>query len=605
MKKILLSLLIALGLLTCQAQTWTYSDTVGVGSTIMRAYLWLPALPQGYVRGVILTSHTLAEEPFVQSSSVRNAAAANQMGIIYIKPSTLSVFNQPDVDSVNLKRVLDKLATASGFPEISHCPWLTFGHSTSSLFANKLAWWKPKRTIGAIIFKGGAIVRPPFVPATVDMLEVPFLSVSGQFEEYGPNGGCAAPRNSEANFWTNRDMILALRNSYNNPAASVMLPGEGHFDYSPKGDTLIAKWIDVMAKARIPQDTNARMGPINCIIGGNGQDLWFADTNIVSQAAAVSKTLTGPDLFMFYDSTLAAMWRNLQNSGRGKMRQLINPSPNAPFLSPGGLNNVTYVDCNGMQYRVNVLAGATYVVTGQSNMSISTSIRRTAGTGILAGGNSIRLSSAYGTHNADVYVNITNDGDANHLPGDRTLRMLMQYRSNGSAQTITPPVINNMAAGTSQALPQVLTSASLPAGAVVLYGPITIVGGNIVAQPFETLSGSAQAAIRFFNDGNTSTQTAQPVDVPFTVTGPTTVGIKRAPITNRLVEAYPNPTTGLVSLRGQRLGKLWQVYGLQGQLVASLKLNENQQLDITQLAEGVYTLRSELGQITKVNKLGR
>ena len=56
-----------------------------------------------------------------------------------------------------------------------------------------------------------------------------------------------------------------------------------------------------------------------------------------------------------------------------------------------------------------------------------------------------------------------------------------------------------------------------------------------------------------------------------------------------LLQLYPNPTTGVVQLRGEVTEPV-RVYSLQGKLMLRSQLNQQQEIDVSALPTGVYMI---------------
>ena len=65
---------------------------------------------------------------------------------------------------------------------------------------------------------------------------------------------------------------------------------------------------------------------------------------------------------------------------------------------------------------------------------------------------------------------------------------------------------------------------------------------------------------------------------------------------------YPNPTNGIVNMSANQAFEV-EIYNLKGKLVFNTKVNDSQQLDLSQLSSGVYLTKITINSATKTNKL--
>ena len=73
------------------------------------AFLWLPPDAKR-VRGAVVAGMTLAERELVKDARVREACADEQIAVVFLKTG---------ISSVDVQQVLDDLAKASGYRELS------------------------------------------------------------------------------------------------------------------------------------------------------------------------------------------------------------------------------------------------------------------------------------------------------------------------------------------------------------------------------------------------------------------------------------------------------------------------------------------------------
>ena len=223
------------------------------GQPIM-AYLWIPPEAER-VNGVLVGGLTLMEPEFAKDPIIRQACAAEQLAIVYFAPSLDALFNYKEKNSGDLlQKALDDLASASGYREIAVAPLFSYGHSVSTIFARNVAFWKPTRCFGVLLFKGG--MGFPANDPEASVLGVPILSVKGQFEEFGPGpSGVLRDFEDRETAWKGtRDGLLRLREKDDRYLVSMLAEGGAtHFAWSEPVARYVALFIRKAAQRRIPE----------------------------------------------------------------------------------------------------------------------------------------------------------------------------------------------------------------------------------------------------------------------------------------------------------------------------------------------------------------
>lgn len=571
-----------------------YMDTISRGNAKGKVFLWIPpSVAQGMgvvqhpLRGLILSSQTVAEDAFCRSAVVRAAANDARLGIVHINPGIITGFgtgSDVGLDTATLMSALNKLADQSGLEAIRHCPWLTFGHSAGSAFARNVPWWKPGRAIGAIVFKGGAIAQPSFTSNSLS--EVPLMALCGQFEEYGPNGGCAPPRDSDANYRGNASQVLALRqNTPRQLGFAAMAPGEGHFHMTrPEMDSLIYHFIVKATNARVPAGAVADNGPItlNQIDETTG---WLADTSVYAGAAIDSfPNVTDPESkFWFFDREMAQLWR--QTSAAPTLLNLNRTflgNVNTPNIS--NVTSLQYNDCNGKSWVGNANYGEviTFNDPGANGRPLFTAI--TSGAGTNDGANSFTVNPSLAEF-GNLWLQMWSDADvANNQSGaDRLVRIRQQRRTQGQANNISIAPIPMAAVGAT-----VTPNLTIPSGETpyitVLAGPAYVDNGRFVTFPVpsDPLRTDKIVHYRIATAGNGNYQSSQVLEGTFEVFQ-AMISTPRALLNQ--VKVFPNPSVNN-----------WVVELPKDLAVSSITLNNSQGkqvYEITTVDSGQHTIPAQ------------
>ncbi len=502
-------LLIGMVMITLAANSQTWTHTISTGDDNQQAFLWVPSSASTGIRGLILAAQTAAEEAFSTDPAIRSVASKEQLAIIYFNPAGFSNFGNPDTnpaiiakDTLLLKSVLKKLAQNSGFSEIEHAPWLTFGHSTSSAFARNVVWWKPERSFGAIVFKGGAIYKPRWTDKSLQ--NVPLLAINGQREEYGPNGGCNPPF-YEAQHRAVRDSLIKLRLSKpeGHLVNLIVPPGEGHFSWTSKVADFTAKFIQQAAKAKIPRDAVAKTGPVSLIHLDEKQG-WLSDTALMEplNSASISSfsdyTRQKQYAFWHFNKEMVEAWLNFHKDGFGKILQDDITFKNADYESCGMFYNLKDVIISD---------SGEFTVEATSNINPEKiKYRLVGGPAIHLGENRFKIDWTKLGYMDRVRLVAYKEAYIDYLYGERAVRLKVKKKTAGLSQQITMAEIPDQIIGSKLHL-KPLASSGLPVNVSVFSGPaeydeltqtLQLKNFRYGGFPFDT----ASVMIQLFQPGN-------------------------------------------------------------------------------------------------------
>ena len=213
------------------------------------AYVWIPPSCER-VRGLFLTHQNVGEELLTEHPLIREVCAKNDIAIIWSNPPLDRSYRTVTPQFIALQqKMLDQLAEISGYAELATAPWITFGHSSTTIFAHKLAEAFPDRTIGVISAKGG-FSYPEF-----DKYNGPVVYTGGQFPEW----------RQPTQDWKTRGRSLKVLQSVREVQARQFRPvsfveecGDGHFDFSEPYIKFLALYMDRICKHRIKPDGTLR-----------------------------------------------------------------------------------------------------------------------------------------------------------------------------------------------------------------------------------------------------------------------------------------------------------------------------------------------------------
>lgn len=220
-----------------------------------RAFLYIPPDCQK-LRGVIIGQHNMLEEPILEHVTVRQALANANMAAIWVSPAfdgNFSFTKNPQAPLL-FQQMMDGLAAASGYSELSQAPVVWIGHSAMASAPYHFAAWdaqqaraqnKPHRAAAAISIKGifpGVHDDNSPVYENTDLAGVPILFFNGEYED-------AMGR---------ADHALRFRNATPGVVLSMVADvGGGHFDWNDHACNTIAQFLRKLAQYRLPDELAA------------------------------------------------------------------------------------------------------------------------------------------------------------------------------------------------------------------------------------------------------------------------------------------------------------------------------------------------------------
>ncbi len=252
------------------------------------ACLWLPD-GVGKVRGLYYPGNVMIEKKLATDPRVRKALAGEGMGIVFY-PLGASIIK---VGHTYIEKALARLAAESGHPEVAFAPMLTAGHSAAGLFCRNVAYWKPHRVIGVVMIKSGNF-HHAIEDFNRSLRGVPLIHFSGEFEEYGPEGGDLGrglrsryattgedgeTRNQTQWVMTRMQMLDRRRKHEDNLWSLVVHRGGKHTTWNDDMTDLFVQYIHSLAAARIPDAAPDGRTEVRCV-PLTARDGWLYDADI-------------------------------------------------------------------------------------------------------------------------------------------------------------------------------------------------------------------------------------------------------------------------------------------------------------------------------------
>jgi len=205
------------------------------------------------VKGILVMSQNVLEQWLAEHAAIRKACTDNDLAILW---SCRGFFNSKAgmaaTNIANIHSLLNDFANITGYTEVARVPWLPIGHSMTNLLVHQLVDSVPNHLIAAIYMKCG--------PGFINNKSVPVLCTAGDFMEWNQRQHELLKPHDSIPHYTS---ILQERAKLNEPLSFLFDPGTGHFDCSEQLTKLIARYIDGAAKARLSDDNDSILKPID------------------------------------------------------------------------------------------------------------------------------------------------------------------------------------------------------------------------------------------------------------------------------------------------------------------------------------------------------
>jgi hypothetical protein len=316
------------------------------------ARLWLPPGVK-VVRGLFYPGGIVIGGALSHDQVVRATLAELNMGVVTCGVGLGFVKGGGE----KLEHALAELAQKSGHPEVEFAPLLTCGHSTDGIFCRNVAYWKPDRVIGVLMLKSGNF-HHNIEDMSRTLAGVPLILISGEFEEYGPEGGDLGVglRSEYSSFPTDKtkrnqtqwvmarmQMIERRRKNPENLWALVVHRGRGHCGWDDEMRDMTCKIIRSFAAARIPKGEPDGKTEVHCT-PLTVKDGWLFDADIKNpkHQAAPYAQYDGDKILAYWvpDKTLAEAICEYHNRGWDTPDPTASDPPEKRFCPPAMLRDL-------------------------------------------------------------------------------------------------------------------------------------------------------------------------------------------------------------------------------------------------------------------------
>ncbi len=288
------------------------------------ACLWLPEGVEK-VRGLYYPGTVIIEKKLAMNPKVRAALAELDMGILYYPLGAGLIHG----GGAYLEHALSELAKTVGRPEVEFAPMLTAGHSAAGLFCRNVAYWKPHRVIAVVMIKSGNF-HHAIEDTSRSLRTVPLIHFSGEFEEYGPEGGdlgrglrsayatTVDGRTKNQTQWvmTRMQMLDRRRKDEDNVWSLVVHRGGGHTAWNQAMTDLFIRYVRSVVALRVPTEAPDGKTVVRCI-PARAEDGWLYDADIKNprHKPAPYAAYTGDPALAFWapdEAAAMAIWNDHQ-----------------------------------------------------------------------------------------------------------------------------------------------------------------------------------------------------------------------------------------------------------------------------------------------------
>jgi hypothetical protein len=515
------------GLTSVHSQIWTLDSNVGwtykVSTSGYSAYLWLPARIKN-VSAFLITVKNVSEAMLISDTLVRKTLADLNMGLVFIDKGIY--FHRDTNIKWVLDALMDSLALVSGFQEIKHCPFVTFGHSTAALFAHHIAYVYPQRVFMITHFKTGGINEPKWLKHHVSIDHIPYLAITGELEEYGPFGALhkGVIKDNEQvlvncdQYISTRDSLLKHRKN-GMPVCQVVEPAHGHYKWTTENSEFFCLFLRKAHAAKIPQNKIAFNQPINLkevkLSAGYLVDTIVKAEDIKKPQKYCKYKGDKSTAWWFFDKEIAEQWHFLHNGRFFKQNRYLR----IDYITNG--NGEPGYD---KQNKI-LLSRDTIVLKGRvfntRNEKVDVPVKFSPVCGFVKQIN----DSVFKVYNNDGWKNCLQiigfvEADSFNRYAERlTLIPYLEMKKDGLGNIISFQEITEKKVGDTFDLNFTATS-NLPVDVFVEYGPARIIDNKVIIDDFANNHPNKEAVVQLvaFQNGNKVYNTADNVRITFKVT---------------------------------------------------------------------------------------
>lgn len=486
-----------MGLAGASAAVWQWSVPVtevvsSETGTHPQAFLWIPEDCRK-VRAVVAGMHNMTEETIFEHPLFRDGMAKAGVAVVWVTPGFGLEWNVEDGCQAAFDRMMEDLASVSGYDELARAPVVPLGHSAMATFPWNFAAWNPERTLAVVSFHGDA-PRTNLTGYGRENLEwgrtrnidgIPGLMIEGEYE-----------------WWEARvNPALAFRMMYPGSCVSFLCDaGRGHFDVSDRTVRYIARFVQKALEFRVPDSVSAghsvalkKLRPED----GWLAERWRADGRKRAKAAPYVRYKGDPhDAFWYFDEEMAGLTEEIYRSEAGKKPQYVGFMQDGRLLSRRADAHVKVSvpfrpKGDGLTFHLKaVYTDSMCTALSDDHADVPATISRICGPVHQVDDTTFMVSFyRMGMHNRRRTGSITllaaSEGDRHYKGAVQELGMEIPYRQmEGRRQCILFPGLDDVGEGTSEVVPLNATSdCGLPVCYYVKEGPAEVDGNRLRLTP--------------------------------------------------------------------------------------------------------------------------
>ncbi len=473
-------------------QNGTCSTWADGSNSKASAYLWIPEQCKR-LRGLLILCVNVPEHRLVGHPAIREACAANDLGIVWCVPSFMN-FRKDTAKGTDmakdyvtatgfLQQLLDGLAKNSGYEEVATVPWLPMGESGHLLMVDALVEQCPQRCIAGIWIK-----NHHFSPKN---RKVPALVAFGTAQEWSQEKADIRTKWNQAG--APYEGVLKMRQSNPEwPLSYIIDGGSGHFDCSERLTAYFAHYIDLAAKARLSVEGGAVLNSVD-LSKGYLADLPVPGHGDRKVVAALDAVPDARGLPWYFDRTSADEARAFAAINWQAETQLPAFAPADGKVLPfdfNGISSVTPVmEEDGVTFTLrgvmldklpNNFVGAGENLAKAPGMP---SIEWLCGPVVPVGGDKFRISLDRSWPSSACYLAARQHGTDQIRESVQPCGVKLQKNTSGTPQKITFDPIPDVPADVKSIRLKAKSDAGLPICFFVRSGPAVIHGDQLIFTP--------------------------------------------------------------------------------------------------------------------------
>ncbi|WP_460501748.1 hypothetical protein, partial [Hymenobacter agri] len=484
-----------------QAQEWQWSLPVAGGTHNAgpaRAFLWVPPTCR-QVRGIVFAQHNMEEISILENAHFRQEMSKLGFAEVWVSPAFNLQFNFTAGAGDILTKLLQDLATESGYRELAYAPLVPMGHSAAASAPYYVAAWAPERVLACLSVSGQwPYVRDkqfsPDIWGTRTIDYVPALETMGEYES--------------AATWSTEGLKERQQHPLT-PLSMLACPAEGHFATTEEKVAYLAFYIKKAVQYRLPKkmprDRAPVLTPIDPTKTGWLQEKWVPNQVPTVAAAPVGQYVGDPaQAFWFFDEEHARATAAYQARHRQQLPQLVSylvdgrpaaqrsthQQVNLPFrpLADG----ITFVQRGTF---LDTVAGGSPRLAQWTKLPVGTPIghAQQAGPVVISricgpfrqlSADTFRLHLERGLganlRQYDLWLTATHPGDARYKPAVQQAQLVVPLRlTEGAAQHLTFPQLPDQKATQATIRLAATSDTGLPVQYYVRQGPAELVGNAL------------------------------------------------------------------------------------------------------------------------------